>query len=97
VFVHHLRIYFAVVVFPRNTFAAAGKAYGGAVKAAVVVLERCAVAAGSFGLAIRAGIFPVQVLNTKAKAVGGHGHTAAQLYMVAAGKVQLFIVAPPGN
>ena len=54
-FIHYAGINFAIIVFPGNTFAPAGKADLGAVKAAVVVFQAGAVATGFLRLAIAAG------------------------------------------
>jgi len=83
--VDDVRIDLAVGVLVRDHLAAAGEVHGGPVEAAVVVLERLAVAADA-----------VEALDAAHEAEAGRAAaSAAELDVIAARKIELLVVQPP--
>src|SRR5439155_16863305 len=80
-----VRIDLAVRVVVRDHLAAAGEVHGCAVEAAVVVLQRLAVAADA-----------VEALNAAHEAESGRrSFAAAELDVIAAREIQLLSIEPP--
>src|SRR5690606_6358225 len=91
----HVRVYLAIIIFPGYAFASSCKPDIGAIETTVIVFQGSAISAGWFGFTIFTGNSAIQGMNAKTITIGWHMHTAAQLNMIPAGKIQFFIVEPP--
>src|SRR5688572_21809354 len=87
--VNSVGIYFAVVVFPRDSFPTTRHADGGTIEVSIVILERSTITPGGFRLAIPARILAVPVLHARSKTISRHPKPATILNMITAREIKL--------